>query len=58
MAVVFYPAVLERAGDCFSVFFPDLPGCVSAGRDESEAYRNAEEALAAHIELTVRHGET
>ena len=58
MAFVFYAAVLERAGAGFSVFFPDLPGCVSAGREESEAYLNAEEALAAHIELTMRHGET
>jgi predicted RNase H-like HicB family nuclease len=34
----------------FGVSFPDLPGCVSAGRTLDEAYRMAEEALALHIE--------
>jgi predicted RNase H-like HicB family nuclease len=44
-----YPAIIERAGNTFSVFFPDLPGCTSAGRTVDEATINAEEALAAHI---------
>jgi predicted RNase H-like HicB family nuclease len=44
-----YAAIIERAGSTFSVFFPDLPGCTSAGRTVDEAAINAEEALAAHI---------
>ena len=46
MASVVYPAIVERAGEGFSVFFPDLPGCTSAGRTQTEAALNAEEALA------------
>jgi predicted RNase H-like HicB family nuclease len=43
MATVWYPAIIERAEDGFSVFFPDVPGCVSAGATIQEAARNAEE---------------
>lgn len=53
----YYPAIIERAADGFSVFFPDLPGCASAGGTLQEAAVNAEEALQAHIDLTVEHGE-
>lgn len=49
MAIAIYPAVIERAGDGYSVFFPDLPGCTSAGRTINEAVVNAEEALAGHL---------
>jgi len=34
----------------FSVVFPDLPGCFSAGDDYDDAYRMAHEALAFHLE--------
>ena len=57
MPTVFYPAVIERAGSGFSVFFPDLPGCTSAGSTVTEAALGAEQALAGHIVETVRHGE-
>lgn len=53
----YYPAIVERAADGFGVFFPDLPGCTSAGASVQEAVRNAEEALQAHIDLTAEHGE-
>lgn len=58
MATVVYPAIIERAGGGFSVFFPDLPGCTSAGATSSEAALNAEEALAGHIIEMVRQGLT
>lgn len=57
MAHVVYPAIVERAGDGYSVFFPDVPGCVSAGHTAEEVYLNAEQALAAHLELSHRHGD-
>lgn len=57
MATAIYPAIIERAGEGFSVFFPDLPGCTSAGRTEQEAALNAEEALAGHLIEVVRSGE-
>jgi predicted RNase H-like HicB family nuclease len=57
MATVIYPAIIERAGEGFSVFFPDLPGCTSAGRTETEAALNAEEALSGHLLVSAQHGD-
>lgn len=57
MATVFYPAIVERAGKGFSVFFPDLPGCTSAGATVQDAARNAEEALAGHLIVSAEHGD-
>lgn len=31
MRIVYYPAIIERARRGYGVFFPDLPGCTSAG---------------------------
>ena len=46
-----YFAVVEKepASD-FGVFFPDLPGCVTAGSDFAEAVAWAHEALTLHVE--------
>lgn len=59
MAVRYYPAVIERGnpGTGFGVFFPDLPGCTSAGATIQEAARNAEEGLQGHIEVSMEHGD-
>ena len=57
MTVRYYPAVIERGRSGFGVFFPDLPGCVSAGDTIQDAARNAEEALHAHLELSAEHGD-
>lgn len=59
MAKQYYVAVLERGlNDSFGVFFPDLPGCVSAGETADEAIREAREALALHIEGLIEDGQT
>ena len=51
MTLVHYVAVLEKEPDSdFGIYFPDLPGCVTAGDDEDEALRNAEEVLQFHID--------
>jgi predicted RNase H-like HicB family nuclease len=52
-----FPAIIEKASDGYGVFFPDLPGCTSAGATVQEAALNAEEALQAHIDLSVEHGD-
>lgn len=57
MPTVIYPAIIERAKGGFSVFFPDLPGCVSAGRTMQEAALNAEEALTGHILVSAEYGD-
>ena len=58
MTVRHYPAIIE--GDSvsgYSVFFPDLPGCTSAGTTLQEAAINAEQALAGHVALMLEHGD-
>ena len=47
-----YVAIIEDAGpDCaVGAWFPDLPGCTSAGDDIDEALRNAPEALELYAE--------
>lgn len=57
MGTRYYPAIIERGVEGFSVFFPDFPGCASGGDSINEAARNAEEALNGHIELMVRDGD-
>lgn len=57
MSFVFFPAVIERADDGFGVFFPDLPGCTSAGDTVNEAALNAEEALSLHLDGMREDGE-
>lgn len=41
----------------YGVEFPDLPGCISAGRTLEEARRMAEEALAAHVAFLREDGD-
>lgn len=53
-----FPAIIEKSSDGYGVFFPDLPGCTSFGTTVQEAALNAEEALQAHIEMSVEQGET
>jgi predicted RNase H-like HicB family nuclease len=44
-----YLAIFEPTGTGYSVYFPDLPGCVSYGEDFEEAKMHATEALELHI---------
>jgi predicted RNase H-like HicB family nuclease len=53
-----YPAIVEDAGRNYSVYFPDLPGCVSAGDTLAETALNAEEALSLHLEGMLNDGDT
>jgi predicted RNase H-like HicB family nuclease len=47
-----YVAIIEDAGPDYAVgvWFPDLPGCISAGDDIDEALRNAPAALELYAE--------
>jgi predicted RNase H-like HicB family nuclease len=53
-----YVAIVEDAGPdkAIGVWFPDLPGCFSAGDDVDEALRNAEEALSLYAEAEAKEG--
>lgn len=53
-----YIAIVEDAGPdrAAGLWFPDLPGCFSAGEDVDEALRNAEEAVALFAEALAADG--
>ncbi len=52
-----FPAILEPTEDGYSVFFPDLPGAISAGEDYEDAVKNAEECLSLHLYGMITDGE-
>jgi predicted RNase H-like HicB family nuclease len=56
----YYVAIAEDAGAerAVGIWFPDLPGCFSAGNDVDEALRNAQEALALYAESQAKGGRT
>jgi predicted RNase H-like HicB family nuclease len=53
-----YIAILEDAGPdtAVGVWFPDLPGCYSAGDTVDEALRNARDAIAAYAKALASEG--
>ena len=53
-----YVAIVEDAGPdkAVGIWFPDLPGCFSAGDNVDEALRNAQEALALFAEAEASEG--
>ncbi len=53
-----YVAIVEEAGPekAVGIWFPDLPGCFSAGDDVDEALRNATEALELYAEELAKDG--
>ncbi|NGP53795.1 type II toxin-antitoxin system HicB family antitoxin [Thioalkalivibrio sp. XN8] len=44
-----YAIVIERAGDNYSAYAPDLPGCVAAGPTISDVEARMREAIAMHL---------
>jgi predicted RNase H-like HicB family nuclease len=53
-----YIALIHKDADSdYGVSFPDLPGCVTAGRTLEEARELAPEALALHIAGIIEDGE-
>jgi predicted RNase H-like HicB family nuclease len=53
-----YVAIVEEAGPekAVGIWFPDLPGCFSAGDDVDEALRNANEAIELYAEELAKDG--
>lgn len=41
--------IIERAGDNFSAYAPELPGCVATGSTEKEAEDNMRSAVELHL---------
>lgn len=48
--------VIENAGENFSAYSPDLPGCVATGATREETERSMYEAIQMHIEGLVEDG--
>lgn len=57
MRKITYLAVLEPTGTGYSVYFPDLQGCISIGKDIEDAVKMAKEALQLHIYGMEKDGE-
>ena len=45
-----YLVVFERAGDNYSAYSPDVPGCIATGGTRDEVERTIREAINFHIE--------
>ena len=42
--------VIEKAGNNYSAYSPDLPGCVATGATRDEVERNMHEAIEMHVQ--------
>lgn len=46
-----YLVIFEWAGTNYSVYVPDLPGCVSTGKTIEEAEENVREAISLYMDV-------
>jgi predicted RNase H-like HicB family nuclease len=42
--------VIERAGEGYSAYSPDLPGCIATGVTRDEVEKNMQEAIRVHVQ--------
>jgi predicted RNase H-like HicB family nuclease len=52
-----YAVVIEREGNSFGAYVPDLPGCVAVGESEEEVRQLIREAIVFHLEGMREDGE-
>lgn len=52
-----YLVVMEPAGQNYSAYVPDLPGCIATGDTREEAEANIREAVKLHLEGLERDGD-
>jgi predicted RNase H-like HicB family nuclease len=55
--MVGYAIIIEGAGDSFSAYAPELPGCVAAASSVSEVEALMREAIEYHLEFMAEHGD-
>lgn len=41
---------VEKTGDCFSAWSPDLPGCIATAQTEDEVRERMAAAIAMHVD--------
>lgn len=44
-----YLVVIEKAGENYSAYVPDLPGCVATGKSPAQTREAIREAIAMHL---------
>ncbi|MFR1434187.1 MAG: type II toxin-antitoxin system HicB family antitoxin [Acutalibacteraceae bacterium] len=54
----YYPAVFQKETDGFSVWLPDVPGCISQGDNLEEAVDNIKDAFGLFVEEEKANGAT
>ena len=52
-----YTVIIEKAGDNYSAYVPDLPGCVAAADAPDEVLELMREAIEFHLEGLRRDGD-
>ncbi|HAH10750.1 MAG TPA: CopG family transcriptional regulator [Alphaproteobacteria bacterium] len=57
MKRLYYMAIIDKGRRDYGAHFPDLPGCVGAGRTVADAIADAEKALVLHLRGMVEDGD-
>ena len=52
-----YAVVIEKTGNSYSAYAPDLPGCIAAGDSQTEVAELIREAIVMHLESLREHGD-
>ncbi|MDI9348906.1 MAG: type II toxin-antitoxin system HicB family antitoxin [Candidatus Symbiobacter sp.] len=54
-----YPGIIEKEPTSdYGVYFPDLPGCISAGKTLNQAILMGQEALKLYTDFLIEKGKT
>ena len=53
-----YAVVIEKAGDNYSAYVPDLPGCIATGATVEETENEIREAIRFHVQGLTEDGIT
>jgi len=51
-----YAVVIERAGENYSAYVPDLPGCIATGESLAETESEIRDAIRFHIDGLMEDG--
>jgi len=51
-----YLVIFEKAGDNYSAYSPDVPGCIATGATRDEVEKSIKEAISFHIEGLAEDG--
>ena len=53
-----YTVIIEKGPTSYGAYIPDLPGCVAVGDTREEVISLLTAAVAHHVELVAKHGDT